>query len=153
MKAGWMDLRPATKPGQVSSLTLLSGNTPEGRLIQRGRAQMPGGKVIDDGTASDLLAAFANSGFDRFAVRANPTQGPAAAMAVVWIDRGSGYESLFFLPGARRNPETADLPDVYDGLKKLILGIHQATPGSAVTTGQGWSGDDLLKQKPGDPGR
>ena len=91
-----------------------------------------------------------SSGFSRSAA---PQDGPSGALGVVWIDRGDGPESLYLMPGARQVEETRDLPDVYDALKKLILTVHQATPGSMVTTGQDWSGDDLMKQRPGEPGR
>ena len=69
------------------------------------------------------------------------------------VDRGQGIESLFLVPGARQSSGTEDLPDVYDGLKKLILTVHQATPGSSVRIGKGWSGEDLMNQKPGDAQR
>lgn len=131
----------------------MSEGSKEGKLIASGKARMEGGKVVSDGTAADLAATFDRAGFGRFAVKVNPREGPAGALGVVWISRGDGYESLFLLPGARQNSATADLPDVYQALKLLIFQVHQTTPGSMVTTGDGWSGEDLLKQKPGEIGK
>lgn len=153
IRAGWMNLKPATKKGQIMTLTLLAESSKEGKLIASGRARMDGGKVVSDEDAAVILAAFEKAGFDRFSVKAAPMEGPAGALGAVWIDRGQGFESLFLLPGARQNSETKDLPDVYDGLKKLILTVHQSTPGSSVKVGNGWSGEELLNQKPGDTSR
>ena len=146
VKAGWIDPRSGGKSRQIS-LTLISASSQEGRLISTGRARMDGGKVVDDKTAGDILQAFDKAGFDRFAVMAKPEDAPSSTLGVIWIDRGRGIESLFFLPGARQDPRTADLPDVYDSLKKFILYIHQSSPGSMVTAGEGWSGDQMTDQK------
>ncbi len=144
-----MDYRPPKKAGQVQTLTLLSQGTEEGRLIQRGRARMEGGKVVDDRTAAELLRSFEDSGFDRFALKRHPNDQAPGALQVVWIDRGNGFECLYLMPGARQNPETRDSPDVFDGLKKVIFVAHQMTPGSMVITGEGWSGDSMMNQQPG----
>ena len=151
--AGWVSYKPPTKRGQVTTLTLCGASTDEGKLISQGRARMDGGKVVDDATAQNLSASFTEAGFERFATRRRPTEPPSGALAAVWIDRGAGVETLFLMPGARQNPATRDLPDVYDGLKKLILSVHMSTPGSMVVTGEGWSGDDMLHQKPGSGGK
>lgn len=153
IKAGWITFKPPTKAGQVTTLTLCGASSEEGKLITLGKARMEGGKVVDDRTAENISASFTEAGFERFSVKRRPTEPPNGALAAVWIDRGSGLESLFLMPGARQNPATKDLPDVYDGLKKLILSIHMSTPGSMVVTGEGWSGDDMLHQKPGSGGR
>jgi hypothetical protein len=145
-----MDPRGVREAGQVASLTLLGESTPEGKKVKSGKAVMPGGKVIDDATAAQLAAAFDEAGFDRFAVGANPNDAPTGALGVVWISRGNGYESLFFMPGDRRDAATKDRPDVYDALKKLIWTIHLRTPGSMVKVSTGWSGDDLMNQKAGE---
>ncbi len=152
IRAGWVNLKPREKRGQIMTLSLLSESSKEGKLMAKGYS-MEGGKVVSDRDAAGLKAAFEEAGFDRFAVRASPSEGPQGALGAVWIDRGQGIESLFLVPGARQNPETKDLPDVYDGLKKLILTVHQATPGSSVRVGKGWSGEELLNQKPGDTQR
>ena len=146
-----MDLRDGTYRKGMMSLTLLGESSEEGSLIASGRAHMPGGKVIDDPSAARLVEAFQRGGFDRFALRVHPTEGPGNSLGVVWMDAGdgTGFRSLFLVPGARRDPRTKDLPDVYDDLKKLILSIHQITPGSMVVTGEGWSGDSMMNQKPG----
>jgi hypothetical protein len=153
IKVGWMDYRPAKKVGQVQTLTLLGASTEEGRLIQKGRARMEGGKVVDDETASLLERSFQEAGFDRYAVKRSPKEPTAGALQVVWIDRGNGFESLYLVPGARQNPDTRGLPDVFDALKKLIFSVHQASPGSMVLTGEGWSGDTLTNQQPGNKNR
>ncbi|NUN51466.1 MAG: hypothetical protein HUU06_01590 [Planctomycetaceae bacterium] len=151
--AGWMDLREGSRSGRLTTLTLVSENRQEGKLIQSGRARMDGGKVVDAETAAQIAASFDEAGFDRFCLSSRPTEGPSGALGVVWIDRGRGVESLFLLPGARQDPRTRDLPDVYDALKKLILYVHQSSPGSMVVTGEGWSGDDMMNQKPERPRR
>ena len=153
IKAGWITFKPPTKAGQITTLTLCGASTEEGKQIALGLARMDGGKVVDDVTAENISASFTEAGFERFSVKRRPTEPPGGALAAVWIDRGSGLETLFLMPGARQNPATRDLPDVYDGLKKLILSIHMSTPGSVVVTGEGWSGDDMLHQKPGSGGR
>jgi len=153
VRAGWLTFKPPTKAGQVTTLTLVGENTEEGKLLSRGRVRLDGGKVVDEKTAANLADAFRQAGFDRFCVKRRPLPAPAGALAAVWIDRGQGVETLFLMPGARQNPATEDLPDVYDGLKKLILSVHITTPGSVVLTGEGWSGDDMLRQKPGSGGR
>lgn len=150
---GWMEYRGAKKAGQVTSLTLIGASTEAGRLITAGRARMDGGKVVDDRTAGLLAQSFDEEGFGRFAVKCSPNEPVPGAMQCVWMDRGNGFESLFFLPGQRQNAATRDLPDVFDHLKKLVFSVHQATPGSMVVTGEGWSGDSMLNQKPGDGGR
>ena len=149
VRAGWRDYRPAKNTGQVTSLTLLSQGTEEGKLISRGRARMEGGKVVDDGTAADLLEAVSRSGFDRYAVKRSPEEPVPGALEGVWIDRGNGFESLFLMRGQRQNSETREIPDVFDALKKLVLTIHQRSPGSMVITGEGWSGDSMMNQKAG----
>src|SRR5688572_28822538 len=131
IRAGWVNLKPREKRGQIMTLSLLSESSKEGKLIAKGYS-MEGGKVVSDQDAAGLQAAFEKAGFDRYAVKASPSEGPQGALGAVWIDRGRGIESLFLVPGARQNSETKDLPDVYDGLKKLILTVHQATPGSSV---------------------
>ena len=70
-------------------------------------------------------------------------------MGVVWLDDGSGVRSLFLTRGAAAQSSTADLPATYGDLKKLLLAVHQATAGSAVNSGAGWSGDSLFRQDPG----
>ena len=55
--------------------------------------------------------------------------------------------------GQRQNPDTRELPDVFDALKKLVLTIHQRSPGSMVITGEGWSGDSMMNQKAGGKNR
>jgi hypothetical protein len=152
IKAGWISFKAPTKRGQVTNLTLCGASSEEGKLISRG-ARMDGGKVVDDRTADNLSLAYTEAGFERFAVKRRPTEPPAGALGAVWIERGNGFETLFLMPGARQNPATEDLPDVYDGLKKLILSVHMSTPGSMVVTGEGWSGDDMLRQRPGSGGR
>ncbi len=150
IKAGWMQFKSPTKTGQMTSLTLISESSKEGQLIAKGRARMDGGKVISDRDALALAASFDQEGFGRFAVKVNPNEAPTGALGAVWIDRGNGYESIFLLPGQRQNPATRDIPDVYFHLKGLILSVHQTTPGSSVRVGEGWSGEELLDQKPGD---
>ena len=149
VKAGWISFKPTTKAGQVTTLSLLGDTTEEGRLLQQGKVRVDGGKVVDARTADNIALAFKEAGFDRFSIKRRPLPAPAGAIAAVWIDRGQGVESLFLMPGARQNPATEELPDVYDALKKLVLSIHMTTPGSVVVTGEGWSGDDMLRQKPG----
>jgi hypothetical protein len=153
VKAGWISFKPATKAGQVTTLSLLGESTEEGRLLQQGKVRVDGGKVVDARTAQNLADAFKEAGFDRFAIKRRPLPAPAGAIAAVWLDRGAGVETLFLMPGARQNSATEDLPDVYDGLKKLILSVHMTTPGSVVVTGEGWSGDDMMRQKPGSGGK
>lgn len=149
VKAGWISFKPTTKPGQVTTLSLLGDTTEEGKLLQHGKVRVDGGKVVDARTADNIALAFKEAGFDRFSIKRRPLPAPAGAIAAVWIDRGQGVESLFLMPGARQNPATEELPDVYDALKKLVLSVHMTTPGSVVVTGEGWSGDDMLRQKPG----
>ncbi|HEU4394267.1 MAG TPA: hypothetical protein VFS92_01800 [Planctomycetota bacterium] len=149
VKAGWISFKPTTKAGQVTTLSLLGDTTEEGKLLQNGKVRVDGGKVVDAKTADNIALAFKEAGFDRFAIKRRPLPAPAGAIAAVWIDRGQGVESLFLMPGARQNPATEELPDVYDALKKLVLSVHMTTPGSVVVTGEGWSGDDMLRQKPG----
>ncbi len=153
IQAGWMDYRPAKKANQVNSLTLVGASTEAGRLIASGRARMDGGKVVDDRTAADLVEAFESEGFSRFALRRSPNEPIPGAIASVWLDRGNGPETLFFTAGARQNPKTEALPDVYDHLKKLVFTVHQATPGSMVVTGEGWSGDDMFRRNAEGRGR
>ena len=137
----------------MTTLSLLGDSTEEGKLLQQGKVRVDGGKVVDVKTAKNLADAFQQAGFDRFAIKRRPLPAPAGAIAAVWLDRGEGVETLFLMPGARQNPATEDLPDVYDGLKKLILSVHMTTPGSVVVTGEGWSGDDIMRQKPGSGGK
>ena len=153
VQVGWMSYRAAKKDRQITALTLLSESSPEGKLLASGRGVLDGGKVVDDGTAADLLLSFERAGFNRFALRVHPGEAPVGAIGSVWINRGNGPETLFLTPGARGNPETYDLPDVYDGLKKLIFLVHQRTPGSVATSGAGFAGDDLMNQHPGKKGR
>lgn len=146
-----MDYRAAKKAGQVSSLTLIGASTEAGRLIAAGRARMEGGKVVDDRVAAELSEAFDREGFREFALQRSPNEPIPGAMQCVWIDRGNGHETLFFTAGARQNPKTEKLPDVFDTLKKTIWYVHQRTPGSMVVVGEGWSGDDMFRK--GDEGR
>jgi hypothetical protein len=153
IQAGWMSFKSATRDKQVTSLTLVSASSREGKLISAGRAQMAGGKVISDEDAASLLLSFERQGFDRYALRSNPNEAPQAAMGAIWINRGNGVETIFLMPNALANPETEGLPKVYEGLKALILYVHQTTPGSVATSGQGVAGDDLVNQKPGKKAR
>jgi len=153
IQVGWMGFKAAVKDRQITSLTLVSESSREGKLLAAGRAVMEGGKVVDDGTAADILLCYERSGFDRFALRVNPNEAPIGALGAVWINRGNGIETLFLVPGARNNAETYDLPDVYASLKELIFRIHQKTPGSVATSGAGFAGDDLMNQHPGQKGR
>ena len=151
VRIGWMDLKRASKAGQMQSLTLVGESTREGRLIASGRAQMPGGKVVSDSTAREMAVAFDQYGFGRFAVGVHPESGPSGALGVVWMDTGDGrgIRSLFLLPGSLNDSRTRDLPKTYEQLKALVLSVHQMTPGSMVVTGEGWSGDDMMNQRPG----
>ena len=153
LRFGWKNLKPAEKRGQVMDLILLSESSKEGKLISTKGYSMDGGKVITDKDAAEMLIAFEKYGFNRFAVRTGPNEGPTGALGVVWMDRGKGIESLFLTPGARHNTDTKDLPDIYGDLKKLIWSVHVNTPGSSVRVGKGWSGEDLLNQKPGETHR
>jgi hypothetical protein len=153
LQIGWMDYRPPKKRGQIQTLTLVSESTREGKLLRKGGVSMPGGKVVDDLTAAELIQSCIEGGFERFAVPCNPNAPMAGAMQSVWLDRGNGFECLFLHPGAIQNPETKDLPKVFEALKALVFTAHQVTPGSSVTTGQGWSGEDLMNQRPGGGGR
>ncbi len=148
IKAGWMDLRSTKQAGSLESLTLVSKSSPEGRKMAAGRATMLGGKVIADKMARDLVDAFREGGFSRYSVKVHPRSAPTGAVGVVWLDDGNGIRSLFLTRGAVQNPATAQLPRTYGDLKKLILAIHQATPGAAVSTGTGWSGDSMFRQDP-----
>lgn len=153
VRAGWITFRAQKKRDQLMSQTLVGESTREGKLIASGRGRMDGGKAIDDGRMTDLVDAFDHTDFARYAVMADPNTPPAGALGVVWLDRGNGFESLFLMPGAVNDPSTAGVPKTYEALKALIFTIHQRTPGSMVLTGEGWSGDDMLKQRPGGTGR
>ncbi len=148
LEAGFYDPRSAARTGRLIALTLVNETTEKGRKMTSGLGTMDGGKVVDAATAAAIADSFREAGFDRFCLRALPTEGPSGALGVVWIDRGNGVESLFLMPGAVQNPETKDLPHVYQAIKLLIFKVHQATPGSMVTSGEGWSGDDIMNQKP-----
>jgi hypothetical protein len=144
---GWMDYRAAKKAGQVLSLTLVSENSKEGKLLASGRARMEGGKVVSDRDAAIVMAAFEEQGFQRFALKVNPNEAPAGALQSVWMRKDGEFETLYLMPGAVQNPETKDLPRTFQALKELIRQVHLSSPGSSVSTGDGWSGDDLLNQK------
>ncbi len=149
VRCGWRDLRPQVRG--IRSLSLVSPGTPTGEALRAGKLQAPDTKVLEQEAVPDLLEAFEKQGFGRFAVSVDPSAGPSNAMAAIWLEVDGRMATLFLVPGAVTDPRTRDLPKVYEGLKALVLTIHQATPGFSVSTGSGWSDDSAFGRRP--PGR
>jgi hypothetical protein len=146
VRAGWVDLRSGTKG--ATKLALASESSDTGRAIMAAKLFSPETKVMEDAAAQDMIEAFSKQGFDRFSAATSPEAAPSTAVGAIWLEVGGQMRTLFLVRGAAQNAQTADLPKVYEGLKFLVLSIHNNTPGFSISTGTGPADDSIFRQKP-----
>lgn len=146
IRAGWMDLRTGTRG--ATRLALASRSSDTGRAILAAKLFSPETKVMEDAAALDMVEAFRKQGFDRFAGTGSPDNPPPGAVGAIWLEQGGATRTMFLVRGAVQNAATADLPKVYEGLKFLVLSIHNNTPGFSISSGTGPADDSIFRQKP-----
>ncbi|MHC4470676.1 MAG: hypothetical protein ACYTDY_00345 [Planctomycetota bacterium] len=130
IRAEWRNLNPKHGERQFGLVNRSSPEVP--RLAQAGRLDL---KPIADQDMEDLLATFAESGFYEHAQRGRTagTCKMGEGHGVVSLIRGDEKWALVFRP---TGGVKSDVPEIYLGLKELIIAVYNRTLSLQVTTPQ-----------------